>query len=146
MEGSYYPKRGKMVLNVPKPLIPILPTCVFSGSCLPGWQSILCSMTHVLGIILGTRDTGRTSLVAKTVKRLPTTQETQVWSLGWENPLEKEMAIHSRTLAWKIPWMEESGRLQSIESQRVGHDWVTSLSLSEIQVDRRGRDPAFLGL
>ena len=80
------------------------------------------AQAHVLGIILGTRDTGRTSLVVQTVKRLPTMQETQVRSLGWEDPLEKEMATHSSTLAWKIPWMEESGRLQSIGSQRVGHD------------------------
>ena len=47
--------------------------------------------------------------------------------LGWNDPLEKEMATHSRTLAWKIPWMEEPGRLQSMGSQRVGHDWATSL-------------------
>ena len=50
-----------------------------------------------------------------------------VWSLGWEVSLEKEMAIHSRTIAWKIPWIEEPGRLQSIGSQRVGHDWANSL-------------------
>ena len=54
------------------------------------------------------------SLVAQLVKRLPTMQETQVQSLGWKDPLEKEMATHSRTLAWKIPWMEEPGRLQSM--------------------------------
>ena len=53
--------------------------------------------------------------------------ETWVQSLGWEDPLEKEMATHSSTLAWKIPWMEEPGRLQSIGLQRVGHDWATSL-------------------
>ena len=62
------------------------------------------------------------SLVAQMVKRLPTMQETWVRSLGQEGPLEKEMAIHSSTLAWKIPWMEERGRLQSMGSQRVGHD------------------------
>ena len=56
------------------------------------------------------------------VKRLPTVQETWVQSLGQEDPLEKEMATHSSTLAWKIPWMEEHSRLQSMESQRVGHD------------------------
>ena len=64
----------------------------------------------------------RASLVAQTVKRLPAMQETWVRSLGWEDPLEKEMATHSSTLAWKIPWMEEPGRLQSMGSQRVGHD------------------------
>ena len=64
----------------------------------------------------------RTSLVAQTVKHLPTMQETWLRSLGWKSPLEKEMAIHSSTLAWKIPWMEEHGRLLSMGSQRVGHD------------------------
>ena len=56
------------------------------------------------------------------VKRLSTMQETWVQSLGWENPLEKEMSIHSSTIAWKIPWMEEPGGLQSMGSLRVGHD------------------------
>ena len=56
--------------------------------------------------------------MAQTVKRLPTMRETQVQSLGWEDPLEKEMATHSSTFAWKIPWMEERGRLQSMGSQR----------------------------
>ena len=63
-----------------------------------------------------------TSLVGQTVKRLPTTWETQVQSLGREDPLEKAMAPHSSTLAWKIPWTEELGRLQSMGSLRVGHD------------------------
>ena len=63
-----------------------------------------------------------TSLVARMVKALPTMQDTQVQSLGWEDPLEKEMATHSSTLPWKIPRTEERGRLQSMESQRVGHD------------------------
>ena len=56
------------------------------------------------------------------VKRLPTTWETWVQSLGWEDLLEKEMATHSSILAWKIPWMGEPGRLQSMVLQRVGHD------------------------
>ena len=56
-------------------------------------------------------------LVAQTVKRLPTMRETWVRSLGWEFPLEKEMATHSSTLTWKIPWTEEPGRLQSMGSQ-----------------------------
>ena len=68
------------------------------------------------------------SLVAQMVQHLPTMQETQVWSLGWEDLLQKEMAIHFSTLAWKIPWTEERGRLQSMESQRVRYDWATSLS------------------
>ena len=56
------------------------------------------------------------------VKRLPTMWETQVRSLGWEDPLEKEMAPHSSTLAWKIPWTEEPGRLQPMGLDRVRHD------------------------
>ena len=63
-----------------------------------------------------------TSLVAQTIRRLATMRETWVRSLGWEDPLEKEMATHSSTLAWKILWMEEPGRLQSMGSQRAGHD------------------------
>ena len=69
------------------------------------------------------------SLMAQMVKLLPAMQETWVPSLGQEDPLEKEMATYSSTLAWKIPWTEKPGRLQSMESQRVGHDWMTSLSL-----------------
>ena len=60
--------------------------------------------------------------MAQTVKRLPTMLETWVQSLGREDLLEKEMATHSSILAWKIPWMEEPDRLQSMGSQRVGHD------------------------
>ena len=63
-----------------------------------------------------------TSLVAQMVKHLPTVQETWVRSLGQEDPLEKEMATHSSTLAWKIPWTEERSRLQSMGLQRVGHN------------------------
>ena len=85
-------------------------TCVSNVSCICGWVG--------------------TSLVAQTVKRLPTMQETRVRSLGWKDLLEKEMETHSSTLAWKIPWTEEPGRLQSMGSQRVGHDWATSMSMS----------------
>ena len=67
------------------------------------------------------------SLVAQRLKRLSGMQESRVWSLGREDTLEKEMAAHSSTLAWRIPWMEEPGRLQSMGLQRVGHDWATSL-------------------
>ena len=62
------------------------------------------------------------SLVAQMVKRLPTMRETWVQSLGLEDLVEKEMATHSSTLAWKIPWTEEPGRLQSMGSQRVRHN------------------------
>ena len=62
------------------------------------------------------------SLVAQMVKRLSATQETGVRFLGWEDPLEKAIAAHFSTLAWKIPWTEEPSRLESMGSQRVGHD------------------------
>ena len=60
--------------------------------------------------------------MAQTVKNLPAMQETKVRSLGWEDTLEKEIVTHSSILAWRIPWAEEPGRLQSTGSQRVGHD------------------------
>ena len=59
--------------------------------------------------------------MAQLVKNLPAMQETQLQSLGWENPLEKEMATHSSILAWRIPWTEEPGGLQFMELQRIGH-------------------------
>ena len=62
------------------------------------------------------------SLVAQSVKNLPAVRETRVQPLGWEDPLEKEMATHSSILAWKISWTQEPGGLQSMGSQRVGHD------------------------
>ena len=64
----------------------------------------------------------RASLVAQTVKHLSAMQETRVRSLGWEDPLEKEMTAHSSILAWKIPWMAEPGRPLSMGTQRIGHD------------------------
>ena len=72
--------------------------------------------------------------MAQRLKHLPGMRETRVRSLGQEDPLEKEMATHFSTLAWRIPWKEEPGRLQSIGSQRVRHDWATSLSFYFNQV------------
>ena len=66
------------------------------------------------------------SLVAQMVKNLPAKQETWVWSLSQEDPLEKGMAIHCSILAWRIPWIEEPGGLQSTGLQRVRHDWATN--------------------
>ena len=63
--------------------------------------------------------------MAQTVKNPPAMQKASVRSLGWEDPLKEGMAIHSSILAWRIPWTEEPGRLQSMGSQRVGHDWAT---------------------
>ena len=60
--------------------------------------------------------------MAQTVKRLSTMLETRVRDLGWEDLLEKDMAVHSSIIAWKIPWTEEPARLQSMGSQRIGHD------------------------
>ena len=73
-------------------------------------------------------------LVTQKVKNLPAMQETWVWSLGWEDPLEKGMETHSSILAWRIPWTEEPGGLQSRGLQRVGHDWVTNTSLSLLEL------------
>ena len=72
--------------------------------------------------VIGMHMSPPTSLVAQWVKRLPTMRETQVRSLGQEDPLEKEMATHSSTLAWKIPWTVAYQASQSMGSQRVGHD------------------------
>ena len=68
----------------------------------------------------------RASLVAQTVKNPPVMQETQVQSLGLKDPLEKEMATYPRILAWRIPWTEEPGGLQSMRSKRIGHNSVTN--------------------
>ena len=68
------------------------------------------------------------------VKRLSTMRETRVRSLGWEDPLEKAMATHSSTLAWKIPWTEKPGGLQTMGSQRVGHD---GSSLTHVRVSMK---------
>ena len=76
----------------------------------------------------------RVSQVARWRIFLPT-QETWVWSLGWEDPLEEEIATNSSILAWKIPWTEEPGGLQSMGSWRVGHDWVAEhWALSERKI------------
>ena len=74
------------------------------------------------------------SLVAHLVKNLPAVQETQVRSLGWEDSLEKEMATHSNILAWKNSRTEEPGGLQSMGSQRVGHDWTTNIVFRRVLV------------
>ena len=81
--------------------------------CMPTTVSICIS--SVLGVIVA-------SLVAQRLKRLPAMRDAWVQSLGWEDPLEKAMAPHSSILAWRIPWMEEPGGLQSLGSQRVRHD------------------------
>ena len=77
----------------------------------------------------------RASLGAQMVKHLPTMQETRVQPLGQEDLLEKEMATHSSILAWKIPWTEEPGSLQSMGLQRVEHNRVVSLSLALLGIN-----------
>ena len=81
-------------------------------------------------ILIATLLSRGTSLVAQMVKGLSIMRETRVQSLGREDPLEKEITIHSIAIAWKITWTKEPGRLQSMWSQRVRHDWATSLLLS----------------
>ena len=73
--------------------------------------------------------------MAQRLKRLPGIQETWVRSLGWEDPLEEEMATYTSIIAWRIPWREEPGRLQSMGLQRVGHGGATSLSLSALKLE-----------
>ena len=89
------------------------------------------------------------SLVAQRLKRLPAIQESWVRSLGREDPLEREMATHSSILAWRIPWRHEPGRLQSTGSQRVRHDWATSLHFQGQKWGRRdgkkARAPSLTG-
>ena len=75
------------------------------------------------------------SLVAQSVKSLPAMQESQVQSLGQEDPLEKEMATHSSILACRIPWTEEPGGLQSMESQRVRHTRATNYNFTSLEVN-----------
>ena len=76
----------------------------------------------VLSTVPGPRHFPGSSLVAQMEKNLPAMQETQIQSLGWEDALEKGMATHSSILAWRIPWIEEPGKLQSMGLQKVGHD------------------------
>ena len=103
-------------------------TVVTPGST-PGQENILSDLTGQVATACFEWYFGA-SLVAQRLKCLPGMQETWVRSLGREDPLEKEKATHSSTLAWRIPWREEPGRLQSMGSQTVGHDGATSHSLS----------------
>ena len=99
------------------------PTCVIS-------EPSMGDSTDLLDQLLLDNDIcGKPSLVAQMVMHLPAMWETQVWSLDQEGPLEKEMATHSSTLAWRIPWTEELGGLQSLGSQRVRNNWVTNMHI-----------------
>ena len=96
-----------------------------SGAVSNDLSWLATSQAYPNNSLLGELSTSYASLVAQMIKRLPAMQETRVQSLGWEDPLEKEMATLSSILAWRIPWTEEPGRLQSTGSQRVGHNWAT---------------------
>ena len=103
--------------------------CLVSADPCPEVTLLLLSDTGAHGVLVSLglwkrRDVEKNgaSLVAQRLKRLPAVWETWVRSLSWEDPLEKEMATYSSMLAWRIPWMEEPGGLQSTGSQRVGHD------------------------
>ena len=93
----------------------------------PWWKDIWAEVCKIQELGRMDGDSQMASLLAQRLKRLPPTRETRVRSLGREDPLEKEMATHSSILAWRIPWTEKPGRLQSTGLQRVGHDWATSL-------------------
>ena len=104
-----------------------------------------CSLTYykvlsiILHVIVGPCCLSVLYIVeAQLVKNLPAMQETWVWSLGREDILEKEMATYSSTLAWRMPWTEEPCRLQSVGSQRVRHDWVTSLLFTSTELKALG--------
>ena len=86
---------------------------------------IISDVEHLFTVPLG--HLSQASLVAQMAKNLLTTQETWVRSLDWEDSLEKETATPTSILAWRIPWTEESGGLQSMRWQRVGHNWVTNI-------------------
>ena len=89
---------------------------------------------------------GRASLVVQTVKSLPSMLQTRIQSPAWENPLEKGMATHSSILAQRIPWREESGRLQSMGLQRVKHDWATNTLLFSFHTKRKHINSDHLGM
>ena len=101
--------------------------CIFLGF---SWAGLLKNNRKPIHEIEPKYHQARASLMTQMVTHLSAVQETQVQSPGWDDPLKKEMAALSSTLAWKIPWMEEPSRLQSMGSQRVRNDWETSLSLS----------------
>ena len=86
------------------------------------FHKVLCKMKWMKQKNYNTFFITGVSLVVQMVKKLPIMQETWVRFLGWEDTLEKEMAMHSNILAWRIPWIEEPGRLQSMGLQRVGRD------------------------
>ena len=116
------------------PLLPCQLLAYFFFCLLPSKVEIL--VVWLVSVWENWAEVLQASLVAQMVKCLPAMRETQVRFLGWEDPLEKEMAIRSSSFAWKIPWMEDPDRLQSMGSQRVGPDWATSLHFTSLQAKR----------
>ena len=92
----------------------------------PGVEGKWPFLKHLNTAVPTLKEWGGEGKPTQMVKNPPVIQETQVQSLSWEDPLEKGKATHSSILAWRIPWTEEPGGLQSMGSQRVGHDWVTN--------------------
>ena len=105
----------------------IYPIVFVCSSLMDGWSvSISWLLWYEVSKIVKFKE-ARASLVAQMVKNPPVMQETQVWALSWEDPLEKRMATHSSILAWRIPWTEESGGLQAYGGlQRVRRSWVAN--------------------
>ena len=115
----------RIIFNILKPWNGTHLTKVGIGSIL---CSLICSLVGYLA--------------AQMIKTLDAMQETQVWSLDQEDSPEKWMATHSSILAWKIPWTEEAGRLQSMGSQRVRHNWATSTIYSLTVGNSNGKESA----
>ena len=101
--------------------------------CGPLWSTFIRFGTHrhIFKIFNERKYVYWTSVEVQMVNNLLAMQETQVWLLGWEDPLEKGMATLSSILAWRIPWTEEPDRLQSTGPQRVGHEWVANTFISK---------------
>ena len=121
------------------PYFPPYPTSIYSPCINPQFLCLLSFLPpfSLPGKFSTLIKPAQASLVAQMVKNLPGMWETWVWSLGQEDLLEKGMVTHSNILAWRIPWTEEPGGLQSMGSQRVGHDWVTNthtLATSHLKV------------
>ena len=115
-------RRGRLLPLTAVPLSPVFLTERLksrgSRSEVPGGSRSKGALTRIYRFIIW----AGASLIARTVKSLPAVQEMWVRSLGWEDPLEKETATHFSILAWRTPWTEEPGRVQSMGSQRDGHD------------------------
>ena len=105
----------------------VYPECPLVMEAVSSWPKQDAWESNVRWTILKHVDVNEASLVAQPVKNLPAMQEIWVWFLSQEDPLEKEMATHASILAREIPWIEEPDGLQSMGSQRVGHDWATNM-------------------